>query len=143
MSKRVQESNLKEESAVAMPKPMVFEPLVHEENSFARGKRSKQPGNLETVCEEEQKEKKSIWQKTHHPLGIQVHKPTCGSGECLCRHQRKQRFVWDQIILRSCILNVKMIECASLSWTRSPLTQDQAIKWSMAIVRIQSYAWEK
>ena len=32
------------------------------------------------------------------------------------------------------ILNVKTIECASPSWTRSSLAHDQAIKWSKAKV---------
>ena len=36
------------------------------------------------------------------------------------------------------ILNVKMTECASLSWTRSSLAHDQAIKWSKAKVRVYS-----
>ena len=34
------------------------------------------------------------------------------------------------------ILNVKMIECASLAWTRSSLAHDQAIKWSKENVRV-------
>ena len=36
------------------------------------------------------------------------------------------------------ILNVKMIECASPSWTRSSLAHAQAIKWSKAKVRVFS-----
>ena len=43
-------------------------------------------------------------------------------------------------------LNVRMIECASPSWTRSSLAQDQAIKWSRQkyeLIQIQSYALEK
>ena len=36
------------------------------------------------------------------------------------------------------ILNVRMIECASPSWTRSSLAQDQAIMWSKAKVRVFS-----
>ena len=36
------------------------------------------------------------------------------------------------------ILNVRMIECASPSWTRSSLAQDQAIMWSKAKVRVYS-----
>ena len=44
------------------------------------------------------------------------------------------------------ILNVRMIECASLSWTRSSLAHDQANMWSKAKVRVYSdyfYAWGK
>ena len=36
------------------------------------------------------------------------------------------------------ILNVKMIQCASPSWTRCSLAHDQAIKWSKAKVRFYS-----
>ena len=36
------------------------------------------------------------------------------------------------------ILNARMIECASPSWTRSSLAQDQAIMWSKAKVRVCS-----
>ena len=36
------------------------------------------------------------------------------------------------------ILNVKWFECASLSWTRSSLTHDQAIKWSKEKVRVHA-----
>ena len=35
-------------------------------------------------------------------------------------------------------LNVRMIECASRSWTRSSLAHDQAIKWSKAKVQVYS-----
>ena len=36
------------------------------------------------------------------------------------------------------ILNVRMVECASPSWTRSSLAHDQAIKWSKAKVQVYS-----
>ena len=36
------------------------------------------------------------------------------------------------------IINVKMIECASPTWTRSSLAHDQPIKWSKAKVRVYS-----
>ena len=43
-------------------------------------------------------------------------------------------------------LNVNSIESTSLSWTRSTLLNDRALKWTKArahVTRIQYYAWER
>ena len=92
-------------------------------------------------------------------------KPTYLSGVCSCRHQSRQRFflgpdyteilevykntkfeelpnlfdITQKLVHKQGeILTVKMIECASRSWTRSSLAHDQAIKWPKAEIRVYS-----
>ena len=109
----------------------------------------------------------------HHLWGSKHTKPTCWLGECLCRHQWRQRFIWDQIFLRSWkstrTRTSKSFRICSTSprswytsnarfwmweWLNVHLVHGRDPRWLMIrrtcgqrqkyeFIQIQSYGWEK
>ena len=123
-------------------------------------------GYLEKVF----KNQKERWmlQKMHHLWGSKHTKPTYWPGDCLCRRQWRQRFMWDQILLRSwqstrtrtsksfriCSTSPRRRDsecehdwmCVSFvdeilagSWSGNQVVKRQKYEF----IQIQSYAWEK